>query len=232
MFIQPTISPITLAILDNQTEILDGLVFRFSHDSGFKVLFTSPNPDEFPQLVVAHRPNVVIVDLCFDWHKMNFRFDVIEAIARNSPGTKSIVYTGYSSLENCVRAIRAGAMGFVAKDAPISPDMTNIVRIVAAGGQYIEPELDKRVKELLNEPESDATPISGQQRLSRREEQVLELCSRRLQNKQIAQELNISLHTVRATTNNIRQKLGVHSMGEAILIAKARRGDNNLKEQH
>lgn len=227
MVTYPVTSPITLAILDNQTELLDGLVFHFSHDSGFKVLFTSPNPDEFPQLVLVHRPNVVIVDLSFDWHNRNYRFDVIEAIARNTPDTKSIIYTGYASLENCVRGIRAGAMGFVAKDAPTSPDMTNIVRIVAAGGQYIEPDLDKQMRILLSEPDPEANPISGQQRLSQREEQVLELWARGLQTKQIAKELTISPHTVRATTNNIRQKLGVHSMGEAILIAKARRGDNS-----
>lgn len=216
---------ITVAILDNQIDLLDGLSFRFSHCDDLKVVITSPNPDEFLELVAAHKPQVAIVDLGFDWRREVFRFDVIESIAKAHPETKIIVYTGYASLEKCVRALRAGAMAFVAKDNPTPPDIPGIVRIVAAGGKYIEPALDKDLGKLLMTPENEPSVPGGSQKLSPREDQVLTLWGQGQRTKQIAQALKISPHTVRATTNSIRQKLRVHTMAEAVLIIKARKED-------
>lgn len=132
------------------------------------------------------------------------------------PSMNVVVLTASDSDRVLVEAIEAGAAGFVSKTRSLG-EVTAAVRAAAAGEAVISPELLSRLLPKLTRSSGPAAE------LTRREQEVLNMLARGLSNAAIAEELSVSVHTVRNHIANLSAKLGAHSKLEALSIA-VRRG--------
>lgn len=132
---------------------------------------------------------------------------VIETIRAEFPEAKTIVLTTYDRDEDIYRSIRAGAMAYLVKDTP-AEEIVQTIRGVARGQRYVPPRIAERLAERLAMPE-----------LSDRERQVLNLLVAGRSNKELAEELSISLGTVKYHLNNILLKLDAADRTQAVVSA-------------
>jgi DNA-binding NarL/FixJ family response regulator len=157
----------------------------------------------------ASRPHVAVLDIRMP------RLDGIEAtrrIAAGSPGAAVVVLTSFSDREQILRALDAGAIGYLLKDA--EPDgLARAVRAAARG----EAPLDPRAGRALLHARTAGSPLDG---LSEREREVLAMVARGLPNKLIARELSISEKTVKAHLTSIFRSIGVTDRTQAALWAE------------
>lgn len=154
------------------------------------------------------RPDLCLVDLRMP------RLDgvaVVDQMRREEPNARIIILTTYDGEEGIYQSVRAGAKGYILKDAPRQA-LLDCVRVVAAGGTCLPAELTAKLLER----------ISGES-LTERESDVLRLLSQGLSNKEISMQLNIGESTVKTHLKSIFGKLNVLSRTEAISVA-ARRG--------
>lgn len=140
----------------------------------------------------------------------------IEELRGLRPSMSVVVLTASTGDDVLVRAIEAGAAGFVSKSRGLR-DVTSAVRAAAAGEAVISPEMLTRLLPKLRRGQGHDAD------LTRREQEVLEMLARGLSNAAIADELHVSVHTVRNHIANLSAKLGAHSKLEALSIA-VRRG--------
>ena len=154
---------------------------------------------------------------------------IASTIAARSPKTKVLILTMYEEEEVITRCLRAGAAGYVLKDAPRS-DLIHAIDVVKKGGQYLSPRaLKKVVKRHVERPRyvkgakivnSGATDY---ERLSDREREVLKLLADGLAPKDIATRLLLSVKTVDAHKTNMMRKLDLHDRSEVIKFAIQRK---------
>ena len=134
-----------------------------------------------------------------------------EVIHRELPNTNVVVLTGLLEDESIVRAVRAGAVGYLLKDTR-APDLRQAIKAAVAGQAQISPKAAARLVRKVVAPERPET-------LSHREAEVLQLLARGSANKQIGHHLGIAEKTVKSHVGNILRKLGVQSRTLAALYA-------------
>jgi DNA-binding NarL/FixJ family response regulator len=154
----------------------------------------------------THKPDVVLLDLRLPGMD---GIQVIKALREESPDVRVVILSSYGSGDDVVRAIQAGASGYVLKNMP-PQRVLEAVRVVHFGGQYFPREIASRMSQRLH---SDMSP---------REIEVLRLIAQGRSNKEIATELGIVEGTVKAHVTNIFGKLGAVDRTQAITIAMKR----------
>jgi len=132
--------------------------------------------------------------------------EAIQAIRAEAPQARIAVLTTYKGDARALQAIRAGAQGYLLKSA-LRKELTEAIRALAAGQRYFPPEI---AAELANH--------LGQQGLSAREVQVLQLIARGHGNKQVANELMLSEDTIKGHLRSIMDKLGANNRTHAVTI--------------
>jgi two-component system response regulator NreC len=135
----------------------------------------------------------------------------ISEILRRSPATRILVLSMYDEPDYVRNSIRAGAHGYMLKNA-MDVDLAEGVRRVAAGERYFSPAVEKAGEAVTEEDES---PLA---RLTNRERQVLELIVQARSNKEVAQMLGISVNTVNVHRMNLMKTLDLHSTAEIVLF--------------
>jgi two-component system response regulator DesR len=154
--------------------------------------------DAAVELARRHRPDVALVDL-FTGDQSGI--DICQSVRSASPGTQVLLISGAGQVSDAT-ARRAGAAGFVSKDLDAS-DVVKAVRMVGLGMNVFTPG-------------SDPTPLG----LSSREREVLDLIAEGATNRQIAERLFLSTHTVKEHTSALYRKLGVRNRAEAVQRAQ------------
>jgi two-component system response regulator DesR len=154
--------------------------------------------DAAVELARRHRPDVALVDL-FTGDQSGI--DICQSVRSASPGTQVLLISGAGQVSDAT-ARRAGAAGFVSKDLDAS-DVVKAVRMVGLGMNVFTPG-------------SDPTPLG----LSPREREVLDLIAEGATNRQIAERLFLSTHTVKEHTSALYRKLGVRNRAEAVQRAQ------------
>jgi two-component system, NarL family, response regulator len=152
-------------------------------------------------------PDIVVTDLRmpgFDG------LSLVQALVRENPPARILVVTHYDGEENIFRAISAGALGYVTKDAA-ADSLFDAIRTVARGERFLPAELAAKF-----------VARSTSKGLSRREQQVLELLHGGLSNKEIAQRLGIADKTIQLYVAAVLSKLGASTRTEAVFIALER----------
>ncbi|PTY02949.1 DNA-binding response regulator [Verrucomicrobia bacterium LW23] len=164
--------------------------------------------------VEKHRPDVLVLDL---WMGGNDGFELIRSISIASPGTRILVYSSADERVMGPRALRAGAAGFVLKSCGLD-ELLQAIRTVAAGRRAVSPAL---MDELMEAGLQSGNPTAAPRRkvpelavLTDRELQVLRLIGSGQPTSKIAQVLNISLKTVGAHRENLKNKLHVANGAE------------------
>lgn len=203
---------ITVLLADDHLVVRSGLKALLATQPGIQVVAEAASGEEALSLVEQHGPAVVMMDLA-----MGAGMDGIEAIKqlreRNS-GQAILVFTTYDSDADIVRAVDAGAMGYLLKDA--SPEeIFAAVRGAVQGKSVMSAPVASRLFQQLRNPDAILTP---------REAELLSLLTEGLSNRELGQRLFISEATVKTHLAHIYAKLGVETRSAAIATAIRREG--------
>lgn len=202
----------TVALLEDQ-QVLAGAIQRsLASLSDLRFVGTATSLQDGLDLVERSRPDVLVSDFRLADGDVPARLpDIIE----RSPGTRVLVFTGWPDEGSFLEAMAAGAAGFLDKAAPFD-DFIDAIRRVAAGEIVVAPRFLPALTRRATS-QRDATA------LSRRELEVLQLLSEGKSTAEVADQLILSVNTVRNHITHLMAKLGVRSRLEAVNVA-VRRG--------
>ena len=210
---------ITLLIADDHRLLTDSLAMVVEGESDIE-LVSDPvdDPAAAIDLVRAHRPDVVLMDVSFKGALMN-GFDATRRIKETSPATNVIIMTASDDESSLVQGVESGAAGFLNKTEAVD-EVLDAVRGAAEGEVLIDPVMLSRALQHVakdREEQRRAGQLLGQ--LTERELEVLRLLAQGIRNDGIAEQLFISQQTVQTHVRNILAKLRVHSKLEAVSFA-------------
>jgi DNA-binding NarL/FixJ family response regulator len=206
-------SDIRIVIADDHTVVRQGTRQILEQEPDLQVVGEASNGDEAMQLVTSLEPDIAIVDISMPI------FDgiaVTKRIKETKPNTAVLILSNYDNDEYVFALLEAGAAGYLLKDAS-AQDIINAVRAIRRGEAVLHPIIARKVmNRFLNTmgEKKESTKVLGE-----REMEVLNLASKSLSNREIADQLGLSLHTIEAHMRNIFSKLQVSSRTEAVLYA-------------
>ncbi len=209
--------PIRVVIADDQRVIREGLSMLVGLIDGVVVVATASDGMEAVERAREERPDVVLMDLRMP--KMEGA-DATRQIRASLPDTQVLVLTTYADDKSLFPALRAGARGYLTKDAS-AEDIERAIRALAVGGTHLDATIQQRlVAAVIDTPvpaRSDAaTPAHD---LSTREAEVLRLVASGFSNAEIAEALFVSNATVKTHINHILAKTGARDRAQAVRYA-------------
>lgn len=200
--------PIRIIIADDHWVVREGLRMYLGRDPGFEIVGEAEDGQQAVQLAAERQPDVILMDLLMP---VMDGITAIRTIRREVPAIEIVALTSVLEDEQVVAAVRAGAIGYVLKDAH-GLELKEAIRAAADGRVHLAPEAAAR---LLREVRTPDRP----DRLTERETDVLQLISIGLSNKEIARRLNIGEGTVKTHVSSVLNKLGLQSRTQAALHA-------------
>jgi two-component system, NarL family, response regulator NreC len=198
---------ITIVIADDHAVVRRGLRQVLDSESRFDVVAEASDLGEARRYVRGHHPDVLILDLNMPGGKS---LDEIPIFRAECPGTQIVVLTMQNEPAYARRALTAGALGYVLKEAAES-ELVEAVRRAAVGESFLNPRLGARVA-----AEPPPGPPDG---LSHREVEVLRMIALGHTNAEIAEQLYLSVRTVETHRSHIQQKLRLNSRSELVRYA-------------
>jgi len=215
-------APIRVVLADDQRVVRDGLVLLLGLLPQVEVVGTAADGEEAVDRAAALRPDVVLMDLRMP------RCDGVEATRRvrqQVPGTQVIVLTTYADDRSVIEALRAGARGYLTKDAG-AEEIQRALRQVVGGQAVIDPAVQHHLVDAIAEAPGRADagpppaagppgrPLPGG--LTPREAEVLALIAGVLSNGEIAARLVVSEATVKSHVNHLLAKIGARDRAQAV----------------
>ncbi len=215
-------SAVKILIADDHPMVRTGLRKTVESVAGWEVVGEAGNGRDAVAQALALRPDVAIIDIAMP------QLNGIEAtaqICRREPGVRVLVLSMYADETYVIRAINAGARGYLLKESA-DEDVLRAVTAVAQGKSFFSPEiarimLDEYTRHLAERGASGACQgvIDPYDRLSEREREIFQLVAEGRANKQIADLLHVSAATVETHRAHILEKLGLHNAAELVLYA-------------
>ena len=199
---------LVLVIEDNRL-VRDGLAALLDAQPDFKVVAAAEGANAGLLQIRETKPHVVLVDAALGNHDSH---RLVESVKKEAPQSKVIVMDLLPAQEDVIAFIKAGANGFIVKDATIE-DFVRTIRSVAEGADVVPPALTGTLLSHIVEQavtRSTAAVLEAVQ-MTKREREITTLIAEGLSNKEIAQRLNIATYTVKSHVHNILEKLALHS---------------------
>jgi DNA-binding NarL/FixJ family response regulator len=210
---------IRVMLADDQRVVREGLGTLLGLLDGIELVATAADGEEAVALAAAHDPDVVLMDLRMP------RVDGIEAIRRlasRGERPRAIALTTYADDASVLGALRAGARGYLTKDAG-ADEIRAAVEAVARGEAALDPSVQHHVVAALAGSGAAGVPAAGEpglpDELTPREAEVLGLIAEGLTNAEIADRLVVSAATVKTHVNHIFAKAGVRDRAQAVVYA-------------
>jgi len=204
------IKPIRIALVEDDQTVLKALTERLSASDRFEVVFAGQNCAQYLAALEALDADVLITDLGLP---DGDGCSLIAAMRARRPAIDIMVFTVFGDEQRVVDAIRSGATGYLLKDDTLL-EMTESIVALRQGQAPISPGIARFLVQALHTP--DESPL---EQLTPRETDVLKLTAKGYSNREIAQLLELSPHTVASYTKQIYEKLAVHSRNEAVFEA-------------
>jgi DNA-binding NarL/FixJ family response regulator len=204
---------IRVLLADDQRVVREGLGTLLGLLEGIELVGTAADGEEAVALAAAHDPDVVLMDLRMP------RVDGIEAIRRlaeRGERPRAIALTTYADDASVLGALRAGARGYLTKDAG-ADEIRAAVEAVARGEAALDPAVQHHVVAALAGDTAPARELPDG--LTPREAEVLELIAAGLSNTEIAERLVVSAATVKSHVNHLFAKAGVRDRAQAVTYA-------------
>lgn len=198
---------IRVLIADDHPVVRTGLALMLKYEPDMEAVAEASNGREAVELFRLHQPDVTLMDLRMP------QMEGVEAIATiraEFPAARIILLTTYDGDEDIYRGLRAGAKGYLLKDASCD-ELLEAIRVVHAGRSRIPPEVGAKLAERMSNPE-----------LSDREQEVVRLMATGKSNQEIGTALGITEGTVKFHVNNILSKLQVNDRTQAVIKALKR----------
>lgn len=193
-----------------------GMVALLSSVAGFEVAGEATTGEEAVTLTEKLQPDVVLMDLQMPEGN---GIEATRRIVAQSPSVKVLVVTLFEDEDSIFMALRAGARGYVLKDAD-EEEMVQAIRAVGRGEAIFSPQVAEKVLAYFASPQPKAVPPQAFPSLTDREREVLELIARGHPNPSIARELSLSTKTVGNYVSNIFTKLQVADRAQAMIRAR------------
>jgi two-component system, NarL family, response regulator NreC len=200
--------PTRIVIADDHSVVRSGLRMLLDAEPDLEVVAEAGDVDSARRYVLGHKPAVLILDLNMPGKAS---LPAIPDLREEFPDTQIVVLTMQDDPAFAREAMRAGALGYVLKEAADS-ELVEAVRAAAGGGTYLHPRLGAR---LAAEPEKG----TRQDDLSDREREVLKLIALGHTNSEVAEQLFLSVRTVESHRAHIQQKLRLQTRAELVRYA-------------
>jgi DNA-binding NarL/FixJ family response regulator len=200
-------NPITILVADDHPVLREGVLAVLSGVPDMKVAAQAANGREALEKFRRHRPDIVLMDI--QMPEVN-GIDAIAMIRSEAPAARVIVLTTYRGDVSALRALRAGAVGYLLKSQLLN-ELVDTIRAVHAGMRRIPPEIA-----------AELAAHFGDDALSEREIQVLRLVAQGNSNKRVAADLGVSEDTIKAHMKNVCSKLNAKDRTHAVTIALRR----------
>lgn len=205
-------NPITLVLADDHEVVRAGLKRLLSVDKGVKILDDAVNGRDAIELVKSYKPDVVILDILMP---VKNGIDACKEIRKDYPDTRVIILTAYEDSYHLEQALSAGADAYLAKDIG-AKELSDSIRTVIAGERAFSSSIIKLMqRKFVPTEEQDPKPI----KISKREQEVLNLVAAGKTSQEIADELFLSIRTVESHRYNIMQKLGIKNTASLVRYA-------------
>lgn len=208
--------PIRILLADDHRFFRDGVRALLSGVPEFVVVDEAGNGEEAVSKAEQHRPDVILMDLQMP---VLTGVEATRRIVRAHPQAGVVIITMFEDTDSVLAALRAGARGYILKDAD-EDELLRSIRAVASGEALFGPAAAQRLLKYISEVAPSA-PRTAFPELTEREREVLALIAEGLTNQDIADRMSLSLKTARNHVSNILTKLQVADRNEAIARARA-----------
>jgi two-component system response regulator NreC len=216
----------TVLLCDDHTLFREGIKAILRDERSIEIVAEADNGREAVSKAQRLEPDIVLMDIAMPDLG---GFEATSRILKSNPKTKILILTMYEEEEVITRCLRAGAAGYVLKDAPRG-DLLRAIDVVKSGGQYLSSRaLRKVVSQHVTSPrsvkaaKSVKSAATDYERLSDREREVLKLLADGLAPKEIATRLLLSVKTVDTHKTNMMRKLDLHDRSAVIKYAIQRK---------
>ncbi len=217
-------APVRVLVVDDQRLMRDGIASLLGIQEGIEVVGDAANGEEAVAQAVALRPDVILMDV---------RMPVLDGVTATAqvrqkvPTCQVIMLTTFDDEESIVKALVAGASGYLLKNIPVE-DLAQAIRLVQRGIYQLEPSIVNKLMGALVAPHRLAGPAAKPEveaalvmtELSEREREVLRLIARGATNREIATHLIISEGTVKNHVSNILSRLNLRDRTQAAIYAR------------
>jgi two-component system, NarL family, nitrate/nitrite response regulator NarL len=211
---------ILVLVIEENRLVRDGLAAVLDAQPDFKVVAAAEGAIAGLQQLSETKPHVVLVNAALgtgDGHRL------VESVKKTAPESRVVVMDLLPAQQDVIEFIKAGANGFIVKDATVD-DFVRTIRSVADGEDVVPPSLTATL--LSHIADSRRAPATmDATRMTKREREITELIAEGLSNKEIAQRLNIATYTVKSHVHNILEKQALHSRLQ--IAAQAHRSSVN-----
>lgn len=208
-------SPIRVLLADDHTLMREGVRRILSADGGIEVVAEVGDGQAAVSETLARRPDVAVLDITMPG---GGGLEAARQIRRQAPEVRILILSMHLQPEYLLESVRAGAHGYLVKDAAAS-ELVEAVRAVCAGDSYYSAAVSVQMTDLLRRKLEGEEVTNALERLSPREREVLRYIADGSSNRETAAALGISVRTVETHRDSLMKKLGIHSVAGLTRIA-------------
>jgi DNA-binding NarL/FixJ family response regulator len=209
---------IKILLVDDHQIVRDGIIKILADEKDFELIASLKDGLEVLDFIKKNKPDIIIADLSMP--NMS-GIELTETIRNTFPNIKVLILSMFTDEVYVYNSIKAGAKGYLPKHDSTTETLIQAIRTIANGEEYYSNSIKKVVlKSYINNAKNSGTPdISKKNQLTLREKEILKLFVEGHTNNEIANILNISIHTVKTHKNNIMLKCNFKSTVEMIKFA-------------
>lgn len=207
--------PIHILLADDHAVMRTGLRLVLERQADFQVIGEASDGREAIALAQQHHPEVVVMDVTMP--NLN-GIEAARQISTAQPETSIVMLSMHSDEAYVLRALKAGARGYLLKESAES-DLIAAIHAVHTGKAFFSPAVSRMLMEDYIRQLQDREIEDSYELLTTREREILQLIAEGRSNKEIAGILNLSLYTVETHRGNLMEKLNLHTVPELILYA-------------
>jgi two-component system, NarL family, response regulator LiaR len=205
---------IRILVVDDHPMIRTGVHSLLENEPDFEVIGESTDGEQAVSMTRELKPDIVVMDIVMP--KMN-GIEATRYIKSETPSINVLILSAYNDISYILEALENGASGYVLKDSS-GNELVSAIRAARSGDSVLDPRVTKKLLErVLERPHAASPAAQSPVPLTPREVEILALASKGLSNKDIANQLTLSLRTVKAHLTNIFSKMGCGSRTDAII---------------
>lgn len=202
-----------VVIVEDQTAVREMIAEIVHAEPDFEVIAETGDGQAACTLCIEKKPDFVILDIMLPG--LNGA-EVLRRFSKHLHNTRVLVFSGYQNPSLVRELLKAGAHGFVEKSAPLS-ELRKGIQIVAGGGSYFGPEVQRLLRDAVANPGSSQIP--SLEILTAREREILQLIAESHSTKEVAAKLDISVKTAENHRTNLMKKLDLHDVASLTRFA-------------
>lgn len=204
---------IRVLLADDHSLMRDGIAALLNGVPGFEIVGEARDGLEAIHMISTHRPNMILMDIGMT--PMN-GLDATARISKEYPDVRVVILSMHSNEEYVLKALRAGAAGYLLKDTK-KQELIDALNAIAEGKTFLSKQVSRHViDDYVRSVESERTPLD---QLTPRQRQILRLIAEGKTNKEIAQVLNVSIKTVDTHRTLMMQRLNIHDIAGLVRFA-------------